>query len=96
MKQVKPPHILDIEIVREIATQLARGKEMEAEGNLPSAAQLDLAPVLDVILFELADILDDSTKAVGGLPTERTVVMKCPEVTRAISFAISGMLATGR
>ena len=33
---------------------------------------------------------------VGVLPTERTVAMKRPEVTRAISAAIFGRLATGR
>jgi hypothetical protein len=33
---------------------------------------------------------------VGVLPTERTVVMKCPEVTRANSMETFGRLATGR
>ena len=76
--------------------QFDRCKQVKAECNMSAVAEVDFAPVPDVILFQSADFLDPVTKAVGMLPIGRTVVMKYPDVTRAISFEISGRRTTDR
>jgi hypothetical protein len=55
--------------------------------------QIEAAQLFDV---EMIGEIAPSTEIVGVLPTERTVVMKWPEVTRVISAEIFGRLATGR
>ena len=63
---------------------------------MAAVTELDFAPVSVVIVLEMTRLLNRIHEIVGVLPTERTVVMKCPEVTRATSAEIFDRLATGR
>ncbi len=58
MKQVETSQIFDVETVSEIAPQLDRSKQVKAECDTSAVAEVDFAPVLGVILFQSADLLN--------------------------------------
>jgi len=51
MKQVKTAQILDVKTAGEIIQQFDRCKLVKAECNMPAVAEVNFAPVPDVILF---------------------------------------------
>ncbi|MGA2307875.1 MAG: hypothetical protein ABSH29_27355, partial [Acidimicrobiales bacterium] len=57
MKQVETSQVFDVEAAREIAPQFGCSKQVKAERYMSAVAELDFAPVRDVILFQLADLL---------------------------------------
>ena len=58
MKQVKTAQFFDVETAGEIIQQLDRCKLVKAKCNMSAVAEVDFAPVPDVVLFQTADILD--------------------------------------
>ena len=94
MKQVEIAQILYVEMVSEIASPFGCG--VKVQYDMAAVTELDLAPVSAIIELEATRLLNRIYGDSRMLPTERTVVMKCPEVTRAISEEIFGRLATGR
>ena len=58
VKEVEAAQILDVETAGEIVSQFDRRKLVKAKCNMPAVAEVDLASVPDVILFQSADFLD--------------------------------------
>jgi len=85
MKKVEASQILYVEMISEIASQFGCGEEVKAQYNMAAVTEREFAPVSAIIVFEMSRFLNRIYGIVGVLPTGRTVVMKCPEVTRASS-----------
>jgi hypothetical protein len=96
MKQVEAAQILNDETVGEAISQFECTEEVKPHSKAATVIELDLALVLGVIVLEMTRLLNRINEDRRGLPTGHTVVMKCPLVTRAISAATSGRLATAR
>jgi hypothetical protein len=92
MKQVDAAQILNVEMVREIAPQFGCGEEVKSQRRPSQSSTSHWSRLLSCLKWRAFSI--ESTKIVGVLPTERTVIMKCPEVTRATSAEIFGRLST--
>jgi hypothetical protein len=58
VKEVEAAQIFDVETAGEIVSQLGRCKLVKAKCNMSAVAEVDLASVPDVILFQSADFLD--------------------------------------
>ena len=58
MKQVKTAQIFDVETAGEIIQQFDCCKLVKAKCNMSTVAEVDFAPVPDVILFQSADFLN--------------------------------------
>ena len=58
MKQVEATQIFDVETVGEIIPQFDRCKLVKSKCNMSAVAEVDFAPVPDVILVQSADFLD--------------------------------------
>jgi hypothetical protein len=89
VKQIEAAQLLDVEMIGEIAPQLGCGEEVKAQDHMTAVAEFDLAPVSAIIVLETTHFSMESTRIVGVLPTERTIVIKVPEVTRAISVVFA-------
>ena len=96
MKQVQTTQIVDVETAGEIIQQFDRCKLVKAKCNMSAVAEVDFATVPDVILFQLADFFDPVDKGRWSAANRTNSRMKYPDVTRTISFEISGKRATGR
>ena len=57
MKEVQAAHIFNVETAGEMVPQFDRCKLVKAECNMSTVAEVDFAPVSDVILFQSADFL---------------------------------------
>ena len=68
MKQVKASQIFDVEITGKKISQFDRRKEMKAECQASTVAEVDFAVVHDVILLQPPDILDGIDKRRRGAP----------------------------
>ncbi|MEA3102703.1 MAG: hypothetical protein QOF74_6943 [Caballeronia mineralivorans] len=68
MKQVQTAHIFNVEAVGEMVPQFERCKLVKAERNMSAVAEVDFAPVPDVILLQSADFLDRVRIGVAGAP----------------------------
>jgi hypothetical protein len=68
---------------------------MKAQFNIAAVAELDCELISAIVVSEMTRLLNGINEDGGVLPTERTVAMKQPEVTRAISAEIFGRLAIG-
>jgi hypothetical protein len=58
VKEVEAAQIFDVEMAGEIVSQFDRGELVKAKCNMSAVAEVDLASVPDVILFQSADFLD--------------------------------------
>ena len=58
VKEVEAAQVFDVETVGEIVSQFDRCKLVKAKCNMSAVAEVDLASVPDVILFQSADFLD--------------------------------------
>ena len=58
VKEVEAAHIFNVETAGEMVPQFGRCKLVKAECNVSAVAEVDFAPVPDVILFQSADLLD--------------------------------------
>ena len=58
MKEVETSQIFDVETAGEMVSQFSRSKQVKAECHASAVAEVDFAPVPDVILFQSADFLD--------------------------------------
>ncbi len=62
VKEVEAAQIFDVETAGEIVSQFDRRKLVKAKCNMSAVAEVDLASVPDVILFQSADFLDRAYK----------------------------------
>ena len=58
MKEVEAAQIFDVETAGEIVSQFDRCRLVKAKCNISTVAEVDLASVPDVILFQSADFLN--------------------------------------
>ena len=58
VKKVEAAQIFDLETAGKIVSQFGRCKLVKAECNMSAVAEIDLASVPDVVLFQPADFLD--------------------------------------
>ena len=58
MKEVETSQIFHVEAPGEMVSQFSRSKQVKAERHTSTVAEIDFAPVPDVILFQSADVLD--------------------------------------
>jgi hypothetical protein len=58
MKQVETSQIFDVKISLENASQFDRRKKVKAESETPAVAEFNIASVPDVIVFQMAGLLN--------------------------------------
>ena len=58
MKEVQAAHIFNVEAAGKMVPQFDRCKLVKVECSMSAVAEVDFAPVPDVILFQSADFLD--------------------------------------
>ena len=56
VEQVEAPQIFDVEMPSEVASQFDCSKQVKAECHMSTVAKVDFTPVLDVIMFQAADV----------------------------------------
>ncbi|BAL08471.1 hypothetical protein BJ6T_31960 [Bradyrhizobium japonicum USDA 6] len=57
VEQVEAPQIFDVEMPSEVASQFDCSKKVKAEYHMSTVAKVDFTPVLEVIMFQAADVL---------------------------------------